>query len=91
MNEGLLPSSPTIDRAFRVVTLERGILLGLAMLLIGLGVGVGALVYWGSKDFGALDTSTSIRIVVPAATAIVVGFETILASFFLSVLGLARR
>jgi glycosyltransferase involved in cell wall biosynthesis len=91
MNEGILPASPGIEKAFHLVTLERGLFVGAGLLLIGLAVGVYALLYWGSNSFGALDTSTSIRIVVPSATAIVLGFETILASFFLSVLGLARR
>jgi hypothetical protein len=91
MNEGLLPITPGTERAFRLVTLERGILVGVVVLLVGIGAAVYGVIYWGSKSFGALDTSTSIRILVPAATAIVVGFETILASFFLSVLGLARR
>jgi glycosyltransferase involved in cell wall biosynthesis len=91
MSEGLLPTSPRIEQAFRIVTLERGIAVGAVALLVGLVIGVYAISYWGANSFGALDTSTSIRIVVPSATAIVIGFETILASFFLSVLGLARR
>jgi glycosyltransferase involved in cell wall biosynthesis len=91
MNEGILPASPEIEKAFHLVTLERGLFAGAGLLLVGLAVGISALLYWGSNSFGALDTSTSIRIVVPSATAIVLGFETILASFFLSVLGLARR
>jgi hypothetical protein len=91
MNEGLLPPSPGITRAFHLVTLERGLLAGALLLVVGLGVAVAAIVYWGSNEFGALDTSTAMRIVVPAATAIVLGFETVMASFFLSVLGLARR
>jgi glycosyltransferase involved in cell wall biosynthesis len=91
MNEGLLPVSRGLERAFRVVTLERGLVLGVLALVAGLVVAVYSLVTWGSNDFGALDTRDAIRVAVPAATLLVLGFETVMASFFLSVLGLARR
>jgi glycosyltransferase involved in cell wall biosynthesis len=91
MNEELLPPSTHVDRLFRVVTLERGLLVGAVLLLVGVGLTAYAIVHWGSEGFGALDTSSSIRIVVPAATAMVLGFQVVLASFFLSLLGLARR
>ncbi|MEI8000318.1 MAG: glycosyltransferase family 2 protein [Actinomycetes bacterium] len=90
-NEGLVPPSAGLQRAFRAVTLERGLVVGSVMLLVGLGVAVYSLVNWGSNDFGALDTRHAIRVAVPAATLLVLGFETIMVSFFLSVLGLARR
>jgi hypothetical protein len=65
--------------------------LGVLALVAGLVVAVYSLVTWGSNDFGALDTRDAIRVAVPAATLLVLGFETVMASFFLSVLGLARR
>jgi Glycosyl transferase family 2 len=91
MNEGLLSTSKGIERAFHVVTLERGLLVGMLVLLVGVGFTVYSIVNWGSSDFGTLDTSEAIRVVVPGATALVLGFQLILSSFFLSILGLARR
>jgi len=91
MNEGLLPVSQGLERAFRTVTLERGLVIGVLALVVGLALAVYSLVEWGSNDFGALDTREAIRVAVPAATLIVLGFETVMASFFLSLLGLARR
>lgn len=91
MNEGLLPASSGIERAFKVVTLERGLVLGFLVLLVGIGFTVFSIVNWGSRDFGALVTRDAIRVVVPGATALVLGFQLILSSFLLSILGLARR
>jgi hypothetical protein len=91
MNEALLPPSSTIDRAFHVATLERGLVTGAVLLLIGLGFTVYSLVHWGSAGFGALNARDGIRLVVPGATATVLGFEVVLASLFLSILGLARK
>ncbi len=91
MNEGLLPVSKGLQRAFHVITLERGLVIGVLALLVGLGLAIYSILNWGSNDFGALDTRDAVRVAVPAATLLVLGVETIMASFFLSVLGLARR
>ena len=88
MNEGLLPVSKGLQRAFHVVTLERGLVIGVLMLVVGFAIAVYSLLNWGSNAFGALD---AIRVAVPAATLLVLGFESVMASFFLSGLGLARR
>jgi hypothetical protein len=47
--------------------------------------------FWSGRAFGALSTSSTIRLVVPAATFMILGLETVLASFFLSILGINRR
>jgi len=90
-NEGLMPPSPGMQKAFKVLNLERGLIIGLLMLVLGVGLAIYGLVHWGSSDFGALNTRDAVRLAVPAATLSVLGFETIMGSFFLSVLGLSRR
>jgi len=91
MNEGLLPPNPGLERAFHVVTLERGLAIGTAFFLAGIGLSLYTVFVWSGKSFGALSTSSTIRLVVPAATAMILGVEIVLASFFLSVLGINRR
>jgi len=90
-NEGLMPPSPGMQKAFKVLNLERGLIIGLLMLILGVGLAIYGFIHWGSADFGALDTRDAIRLAIPAATLSVLGFETIMGSFFLSVLGLSRR
>jgi len=90
-NEGLMPPSPGMQKAFKVLNLERGLIIGLLMLVLGVGLAIYGLIHWGSSDFGALNTRDAVRLAVPAATLSVLGFETIMGSFFLSVLGLSRR
>jgi glycosyltransferase involved in cell wall biosynthesis len=90
-NEGLMPPSPGMQKAFKVLNLERGLIIGLLMLILGVGLAIYGFIHWGSADFGALNTRDAIRLAVPAATLSVLGFETIMGSFFLSVLGLSRR
>ena len=90
-SEGLLPPNTTMERLFRAVTLEVGLAVGLVLFLAGLGLSIYTVAFWSGKSFGALSTSSTIRLVVPAATFMILGLQTVLASFFLSILGINRR
>lgn len=88
---GLLPEDPGFMRLFKYVTLETGLLTGGLLFLCGLLGSVYALHIWGSADFGPLQTSGVLRLVIPSGTALMLGCQIILSSFFLSVLGLKRQ
>lgn len=91
ISEGLLPPDGRVERFTRVVTLERGLVVGLIAVLVGLvtlGVAVNE---WRRNDFGQLDYASTMRIVVPGVTLTVLGYLTVLASFFSSVYGMRRR
>jgi glycosyltransferase involved in cell wall biosynthesis len=90
-SEGLLPPTKNMERIFRVVTLEVGLAVGLLLFLAGLGLSIYTVAFWSGRSFGELSTSSTIRLVVPAATFMILGLETVLASFFLSILGINRR
>jgi hypothetical protein len=57
----------------------------------GLAASLYAVGTWGSKHFGALDYPHTMRIIIPAALFLTLGAQTILSSFFVSVLGMRRR
>jgi glycosyltransferase involved in cell wall biosynthesis len=88
---GLLPPSRNTERIFRIVTLEVGLAVGALLLLAGIGLSIYTVLFWSGRSFGALSTSSTIRLVVPAAMLMILGLETVLASFFLSILGINRR
>lgn len=91
ISEGLLPADPTIERVCRYVTLETGLALGTFITLAGLSTSLYAVTSWSSVHFGPLDYSHTMRLVIPAALCLMLGVQTIFASFFMSVLGLRRR
>jgi glycosyltransferase involved in cell wall biosynthesis len=91
ISEGLHPPDPTLDKAFRYITLEVGLLAGALLILAGLGVSVYAVGFWQSRHFGPLDYAQTMRLVIPASLFLTLGGQTVFASFFLSVLGLRRR
>ena len=86
--DGLLPDDPRFSRLFRYFSLEKGILAGLAVLLVGVGLLLHALLLWKANAFGALSYSENLHRIIPATTCIVLGIQIIFSSFFLSVLGL---
>ncbi|MGI9104585.1 MAG: glycosyltransferase family 2 protein [Terriglobales bacterium] len=91
ITEGLLPPDPKLDRLFRHITLEVGLVLGVTLMLAGSAVAVWAVGYWGEHGFGPLDLHRTLRLVIFSATTLTLGVQTIFSSFFLSVLGLSRR
>ena len=91
ISEGLHPSDPLLDGLFRYITLEVGLVAGFVLMLGGLGISVYAVAQWGARHFGTLDYSQTMRLVIPAVLFLILGAQTIFASFFMSVLGLRRR
>jgi hypothetical protein len=91
IGEGLLPRDPRINRFFDVFNLERGLLLGVVLLLGGVSLLVASINQWRLADFGGLNYAHTMRWVIPGVTSTVLGFETVLNSFFGSILGMRRK
>jgi glycosyltransferase involved in cell wall biosynthesis len=90
--EGLLPEDPLIRRIVeRPRRLEWALLVGTLLIAIGLGLSIYALGRWNEAGFGPLDYPDTLRIVIPGATLICVGMQTVFSALFLGVLGLRRR
>jgi cellulose synthase/poly-beta-1,6-N-acetylglucosamine synthase-like glycosyltransferase len=91
ISEGLLPEDPRLNRVFRWITLEVGLIVGAVGVLAGMVGSVHALGFWGEHSFGQLNPSQTLRTVIPAVTCLTLGCQIIFSSFFLSVLGLRRK
>ena len=87
-NAGLLARRADLDRLLRTLTLERGLLLGLAVAACGVLWSGAAFWQWREAGFGALDPRVVMRDTIPASALMVGGMELMLASFLLSVLSL---
>ena len=91
IEHGLMPVDKELTRHTKLLTLERSLILGASVFLLG-GVLLGCAVnQWRLADFGPLDYASTMRIVIPGFTLAAIGFQTITASFFMGVLKLARR
>jgi hypothetical protein len=67
-----------------LVVAALGILAGGCLLL-------GAIWQWWLTGFGDLDYARTMRLVVPGATLVALGFQTVFSSFFVSMLGMRRK
>ncbi len=91
VNEGFLPADRFLERFFRVMDLERGLTLAGVTLVAGVVLLVAAIDVWRRAGFGPLDYAHTMRLVVPGVTLFALGFQTVVSSFLVSFLGLARR
>jgi glycosyltransferase involved in cell wall biosynthesis len=91
IEEGLLPPDPRLARITKRVTPEVGLVAGCVAVLGGGVALLMALNRWRATGFAELAYSSTMRLVVPGVTLVVIGFLTVLASFFASVYGLRRR
>jgi glycosyltransferase involved in cell wall biosynthesis len=91
ISEGLLPHDERMGRFVGEASLERGLITGVVTMLAGLGLLGGAVWQWYARGFGDLDYAHTLRWVIPGVTLTMLGFQTVLASFFLGILALKRR
>ncbi len=91
INEGLMPEDPKMNRFFKIIDLERGLFIAAIALLFGLILLIIAINDWRLANFGALNYADTMRLVIPGATLVVLGFQTILFGFFVSILGMKRK
>ena len=86
VNSDLLPKDKLTEKIIKYIGLERGIVVGLGMIVLGFASSIGALVYWNEIHFGPIDPTFSMRLVIPGAVLFTLGLQVLFASFFLSIL-----
>ncbi len=89
--EGFLPEDKRLNRVFRYITLEVGLVIGFLLILAGAGEWGLGMRSWQRHHFGQLDPDQTLRIVIPGFVALTLGVQIVLSSFFISVLGMSRE
>lgn len=91
VSAGLMPAEPATRRVMGWINLERGLLAAVVALCGGIVLLLIAINTWRLHHFGPLDYAQTMRLVIPGATLTALGFQTILSSFFISILRMHRR
>ncbi len=91
MAEGLLPPDRKMDKALRLFNMEVWLVIGTLLVAAGLGGAVFGVMVWERHGFGALVPSHVMRVAIPSGLSLALGFQIVLSSFFLSLLGMARK
>ncbi|MBX3386347.1 MAG: glycosyltransferase family 2 protein [Phycisphaeraceae bacterium] len=84
------PPSPRLDRWVRHFTLEKGLLAGVSLCVIGMIPIAWVLLRWWQSGFGPLDVAYTLRPMVIGATSIALGAQALLISV-LAAMFRARR
>ena len=88
---GFLPPNHILSRAFGFFTLEKGLLSGLAITLVGIALIGITLADWAARGFGDLDPLANTRPVIAGRTLISIGLQTFIFSLVFSYLGLDEK
>ena len=91
ISAGLLPQDADIQKLLKWGSLEKGIVIAVLMIGLGLTSSIGALAYWSANSFGPIDPTHSMRLVIPGTMLFAMGFQILLSSFFLSILQTKRK
>lgn len=85
---GFLPANERLEKAFGVFTLERGLVAGAVVTLLGFGFIGSTFLDWAAAGFGNLDPLDQTRHVIAGRTLASLGVQTILFSLIFSYLGI---
>jgi hypothetical protein len=91
IKEGLLPHDPRIESFVKVITLEVGLIAGLFCLALGVCLTIYAAGFWSAEGFGNMRPQDLMRIVIPAAVLVLLGFQAVYGAFFITILEIRSR
>ena len=85
---GFIPKSEKFDKVLEGLTLERVILFALILIVAGIACLIWGLEQWADRDFGPLNTSRTLRVMIIAVTALVVGLQLMMSGFMSSMINI---
>jgi hypothetical protein len=80
-----------MERMLGFYNLERGLVAGVLAMVAGVSLLAYAIHLWYTVHFGSLDYPSTMRWVIPGVTLTALGTQTVLASFFVGILGIRRK
>ena len=87
---GFIPTKER-KRSKRFFTVEKGIIFGILLFVLGIVASIISVNVWSKSSFGALNATETMRIIIPAFTCIVLGAQLIFASFFIGILQIKHK
>ena len=91
IGQGMIPIDERVSKIFQIFSLERSLVLSFLLFIVGLIlIGIPAGVWW-QKGFGVLDYEKNMPWVISGVLFATLGFQSILASLFGSIIGMAKE
>jgi glycosyltransferase involved in cell wall biosynthesis len=91
MDEKLLPQHPRLNKMLKFMTLERGLIIGALLGLLGIIGSLYAVFLLETGEFRGLGITHTMRIVILSVTFLLLGSQIIFTSFFYSILRLKLK
>ncbi|MFO0966708.1 MAG: glycosyltransferase [Gemmataceae bacterium] len=88
---GILPAQTFSQGLFKHLNLERGLIWGAFLLVLGIGLNAWLFSIWIGQSMGPLDVTVTMRYALWGFLLMVLGVQTIYGSFFLSMLGMRQK
>jgi hypothetical protein len=86
IQRGLLLRDVIFEKLRRAMPLERGLALGISLILLGIGAFLSAIGIWSGVGFGELTTEAAMRLVIASSATLVLGTQIVFGSFLLYLL-----
>lgn len=93
INSGMNPINKD-DKFLNILnklTLEKGLVLGILLIIIGFALSIYALIVWQQATWGDLNPAHVMRITIPAVYLIIIGVQMSFASFLLGILNIEYK
>ncbi len=91
INSGMHPKKEKTSKLLSKITLEKVLLLGILLGLIGVGLTVYAIIIWKSKSWGKLNPVDVMPITIPAVYLIIIGIQVTFTSFIIGILNIEYK
>ena len=88
---GLLPRSRSLDALMSLVTMERGLMIALAVICAGVGGVAWSLWQWAAVDFGSLTAPAVMRVLTLSLVLVATGVQLAFTFFLLGIIDLPLR
>lgn len=88
--QGVVPEEKRLTALLSRFGLEPALITAGLLVVLGLGLGVSAVVIWGAERFGPLPGMGAMRVTIASVTAMVLGLQLAFGAFFVALLGMMR-
>ena len=91
INSGMMPAKNNQSKFLSKFTLEKGLVIGTIMAILGLIGSILAVKSWGTHAFGPLIPTQTMRLTIPSVTLLILGLQFMFSSFFLHILNIKHK
>ena len=91
VENNLLPKSKRYNKLFDYINLEKGLIFGILLVVLGLFLTGFSINIWSETNFSNLDPTKLLRHIIPAIISLQLGVQIVLFSLFFSILGLKNN